>query len=418
MNKDILIIGAGIAGLSAATYLQNNGFQVTVLEAQNKIGGRIQTDYSQGVAIEDGANWIHKAKGNPITVLAQTAHLDTIIDEPESLVVYDIDGSIYPPDLIRKAEKKFRKAIDKIEGKKKQNFATAFYQKHPEVLHDRLWTYMLSAYFEFDTGADIYDLSARDFYDDEEFKGDDLIVTNGLDKMLQPLAEDIDIQLNTTVTHIDYRTDIIHVKTNKEAYFVDKVLVTVPLGVLKQNSITFSPILPSLHQNAIDDLATGMVNKFTCFWETPFWDKNQQYIGFTPEEKGQFNYFFNLYTCLNTPALMTFAFGQYAIETEQMTDQAIIDKIMHHLRIMYGNDIPMPTHFRRTKWHSDPYTRGTYSYVPQGVSSRRYKDFETAIDDKIFFAGEHTSRDYRGTIHGAFLSGKREAQKIIKLLEV
>ncbi len=84
--------------------------------------------------------------------------------------------------------------------------------------------------------------------------------------------------------------------------------------------------------------------------------------------------------------------------------------------LLYGNNIPNPTSMLRTKWVSNEFTFGSYSFATNDTRSSDFEEFENAADNKLFFAGEHTSRDYRGTVHGAYLSGIREAEKIVDLL--
>jgi monoamine oxidase len=271
----------------------------------------------------------------------------------------------------------------------------------------------LSAYLEFDIGGDIYQLSSKGFYDDEAFRGKDVMVTNGYDNLANYLAEGLDIRLNTLVTGIDYTNNKITITTNKETYTAHQVLVTVPLGVLKKGAIQFSPALPTPTQEAIQHLEMGTVNKFLLVWDEAFWEEELQYIGYTPAEKGKFNYFLNLKKLNKAHALMTFAFGDYSKQTEQMTDQAILEEIMAHLKQIYGKDIPQPTQFLRTQWNENPYSYGAYSFVSKGGSSALFEVFEEAVEHKIFFAGEHTSRAYRGTVHGAYLSGIRAARKMV-----
>ena len=156
----------------------------------------------------------------------------------------------------------------------------------------------------------------------------------------------------------------------------------------------------------------GHVNKFLLLWEKPFWDEKVQCLGFTPETKGKFNYFLNLKKVNGANALVTFAFGDYALQTEQMPDQTIVQEIMAHLRAIYGMGIPHPIALRRTQWGSDIYTGGAYTFVATGTSSSNFDGLAKSLDNKVFFAGEHTNRAYRGTTHGAYLSGLREADKI------
>lgn len=413
-QKEIVIVGAGMAGLSAAHYLQKKGFKPIVLEAQSKVGGRITTNRSLGIPFDAGASWIHGPTNNPITKLAKQSNTSTFLTNDESVKVYARDGSEYSSTQLEKAENKYTEILKELKGTKDQNFATVFYQKHPQYQEEPLWTYMLSAYLEFDTGGDIYQLSSKYFYDDEAFRGKDVIVTNGYDNMTNYLAQGIDVRLHTTVKDINYSNDKITIITNNGNYTADQVLVTVPLGVLKKEAITFSPPLPEPIQNAVRKLEMGSVNKFLLVWDQAFWEEDLQYIGYTPAEKGKFNYFLNVKKFAQTNALMTFAFGDYSKQTEQMDDQAIIAEIMTHLKAIYGSNIPQPTQFLRTQWNTNPYSYGAYSFAAKGGSSALFEVFERAVDNKIFFAGEHTIRDYRGTVHGAYLSGIREARKMIE----
>jgi monoamine oxidase len=275
---------------------------------------------------------------------------------------------------------------------------------------------MLSAYLEFDTGGDISKLSSKFFDDDEEFNGEDLIITNGYDKVTEFLAEGLDIRLNTRVTSINYYNKKVSVEANDTILAADYVIVSVPLGVLKNNTINFTPALSPNKINAIKRTNIGNVNKFLLVWKKPFWETNLQYIGYTSETKGKYNYFLNMRKFTSSNALMTFAFGDYATITESMTENEIIGNIMMNLKSIYGNSIPNPTDFLRTKWGQNINSFGAYSYSTNGSTSADFDIMANEINNKVFFAGEHTEREYRGTVHGAYLSGIREADKIIDLL--
>jgi len=187
------------------------------------------------------------------------------------------------------------------------------------------------------------------------------------------------------------------------------------LGVLKSNTIQFVPTLPTAKQNAIQKVGMNCVNKFLLTWDTAFWD-DVQYISYTPEIKDKFNYFVNVKKFHPTVnALMTFAYADYARQTETMTDAQIIDEIMSHLRDIYGNTIPNPTHLIRTKWQTNENSFGSYSFTAVGTEMQHYDDLAQEVNNKLFFAGEHTNADYFSTVHGAYLSGIREADKIINL---
>ena len=416
-SKTVLVIGAGISGLAAAKKLKNKGFNVTVLEAQEKVGGRTTTDRRLGIAFDAGASWIHGPKGNPITNLVAQAGANTYLTDDDSLAIYDTSGKSYSDSVLDDNYKQYTAALATVQniGTISKSFQEVFNAKYPNKLNDRLWKFMLSAYLEFDTGSDISDLSSINFQDDEAFDGSDLIITDGYDKITDFLAKDLTIRLNTRVTNIDYSKTKAVVTAGGTTIEADYVLVTVPLGVLKKNVIGFSPALPAEKNRAIQSLKMSAVNKFLLIWDKPFWDINVQYVGFTPETKGKFNYFMNVKKFASANALMTFAFGNYGIQTEIMTDSQVITEIMTHLKAIYGNNTPSPTSMLRTKWSTNINAYGSYSFATNGTTSADFDVLAQAINNKLFFGGEHTSHDYRGTVHGAYLSGIREADKIIQL---
>ena len=416
-KKSVIVIGAGIAGLAAANKLKQKGFNVIVLEAQDKSGGRIRTNRSLSVAFDEGAGWIHGPDGNPITGLAAQAGAKTFLTDDNSVNVFDTNTMSYAYNFLTETENQYKAAITAVKqaGNVSQSFQTVFNTLYPTKLDDRLWKYLLSTDLEFDTGADISKLSSKYFDDDEKFNGSDVIVTNGYDKITQFLAQGLNIKLNTRVTSINYLENKIIASANGNYFETDYVLVTVPLGVLKKNVITFTPVLPADKRDAINDIQMGNVNKFLLIWNTAFWDTSLQYIGYTSDTKGKFNYFLNMKKFIPDNALMTFAFGDYATVTETMSDSQVKDTIMSNLKNIYGSGIPNPSGFLRTKWGQNINTFGSYSFATNGTTTDDFDFLANAVDNKIFFAGEHTERLHRGTVHGAYLSGIREAEKIITL---
>jgi len=416
-DKKVVIIGAGIAGLGAARFFKDREVEVILLEAQERVGGRLRTDRSLGIPFDEGASWIHGPNGgNPITKLADAAGANTFFTDDDNVAVFDVDGSQYPDSGLDDAEGEYDSILADFPGEINRSFQDVFYANYPQFQNNRLWTYQLSAFLEFDTGADISKLSSLDFFDDQAFPGKDVILANGYDTIAEHLRQGIDVRLNTRVEGIDYSDEKINIATNGASFEADFLIIAAPLGVLKRGAIAFSPSLPPAKHQAISKLEMGTVNKFLCVWDSAFWDTDLQYIGYTAEEKGKFNYFLNLKKFADTNALMTFAFGNYAIQTEQMSDAQISAEIMSHLRSIYGNNIPNPTNMLGTRWGSNENAFGSYAFTPAGTRSTDFDILAESVNDKLFFAGEHTSRDYRGTVPGAFLSGEREARKIIALL--
>lgn len=349
-GKKVIVVGAGISGLAAAKKLNQNGFNVVVLESQNKVGGRLRTDRTLGVAFDEGASWIHGIRGNPITDLAQQAGMSTAATDDDSILSYDIGGVLRSDAVFSKAEEELYTILETMmkSGNATQSFETVFRNLYPSKANDRLWKFLLSTYVTFDTG-DLNNLSSLLYNEGEEFGGDESISTNGYDSIPHYLAKSLTIQLNQRVTKIDYTGTNVKVEHNGTISEADHVLVTVPLGVLKNNVIQFIPTLPTAKQNAIQKVGMNCVNKFLLTWKTAFWD-DVQYISYTPEIRDKFNYFLNVSKFQSTTnALMTFAYADYARQTETMTDAQIIDEIMRHLKDIYGTGIPAPTAMLRNK---------------------------------------------------------------------
>ena len=416
-DKTILVIGAGISGLAAAKKLKEKGFNVIILEAQSKVGGRLKTNRSLGVAFDEGASWIHGIDGNPITTLAQQAGMNAAFTDDNSRVSYDIGGVLRSTTTYDTAETELYTVLNTMmnSGNTNQSFETVFNNLYPTRSNDRLWKFLLSAYVTFDTG-DLDKLSSKLYNEGEEFSGEEQIATNGYDTIPNFLANGLNVQLNQRVSKIDYSNTKIKVTHNNTESEADYVLVTVPLGVLKSGNIQFIPNLSTTKQNAIQKVGMNCVNKFLLTWDTAFWD-DVQYISYSPTTKDKFNYFVNVKKVNpNVNALMTFAYADYARQTETMTDAQIVTEIMLHLKDIYGNNIPNPTNMLRTKWQTNENAFGAYSYTAVETEMQHFDDLAEEINDKLFFAGEHTEADYFSTAHGAYLSGIREANKIIDLL--
>ncbi|MCB1180242.1 MAG: FAD-dependent oxidoreductase, partial [Leptospiraceae bacterium] len=378
----------------------------------------IYTDHSLGVPFDVGAAWIHGPKGNPISDLAKKANTKTFVTNDESIILYDNDGEIIPDSELGKAEKKFEDFLEKVEEIAEEEdedipLSEAMKEANSNYLDDSLLLYQISSYLEFDYGGPIEKLSAWNYESDEAFEGEDIVLPEGYSKVIDYLQEGLDIRTNQEVKLIDYGEDGVLVETNEGEFESSYVLITVPLGVLKKNSIEFDPELPSKKKNAIKKVAMGNVNKVALEFEEMFWD-DKQYIGYIPDEKGKYSYFLNAKKFCDSNILVTLGFGNFADEMEDMDDEEIISDVMEILSRIYGEDIPDPKNVFISRWRNDPYSYGAYSYNSVGTNKKDFETLAESVEDVLFFAGEHTSADYRGTVHGAYLSGLRAADEILE----
>uniref|UniRef100_A0A672MVA3 Lysine-specific histone demethylase n=1 Tax=Sinocyclocheilus grahami TaxID=75366 RepID=A0A672MVA3_SINGR len=292
------------------------------------------------------------------------------------------------------------------------------------------------ANLEFANATPLSTLSLKhwDQDDDFEFTGSHLTVRNGYSCVPVALAEGLDIKLNTAVRQVRYTSsgcEVIAVNTRSTTqtfiYKCDAVLCTLPLGVLKQQppAVQFVPPLPEWKTAAIQRMGFGNLNKVVLCFDRVFWDPSVNlfgHVGSTTASRGELFLFWNLY---KAPILVALMAGEAAGIMENISDDVIVGRCLAILKGIFGSSaVPQPKETVVSRWRADPWARGSYSYVAAGSSGNDY-DEKYCIYPKmnaipgasqpvprLFFAGEHTIRNYPATVHGALLSGLREAGRI------
>ncbi len=414
--SQVIVIGAGIAGLAAAQQLKADGFEAIVLEARDRVGGRIWTDRSLGVPIDMGASWIHGPEDNPITPLAAKARARTFVTQDANEAVYDVSGRLIPKSVVSQSEEHYNallKQIAELTDAEDQDIsiAEAIRRIDAAELQDLLIQYQLAAYMEFETGGPIEKLSARSWADDRSFAGEDVLFPNGYDAVINLLAKGLTIKLGQVVTQIAPTNAGVTVTTNQGSFTGQCAVVTLPLGVLKQKRVTFNPGLPAPMMAAIDRIEMGTVNKVALRFPKAFWETEVQFFGFTSQTKGKYPYFLNAHTFTAANALVTFGLGNYGLAMESQSNQQIEADVLETLKTMFGK-VEQPEAVLVSRWTADPFTGGSYSYPGVGATPEDFAALAEPIADRLFFAGEHTIHQYRASVHGAYLTGIREARRI------
>jgi len=418
-DVDVVVIGAGIAGLTAAKSLQNLGYEVIVLEARNRIGGRLYTDWSLGAPFEWGAGWIHGPKGNPVSGLAAAVGAKTFVTDDDNYQIFAPDGTQQSDAAVDAGWESLEKVFETIDDRfeKDQTLEKAIKKVAPNALKDPIQRWALSAGYEFDAGGPIEELSALYVDDDQAFDGEDVIVLTGYDKILGPLADGLDIRLNQPVSKVEYQAgDGAYVYSGDTQYECSFVVCTLPLGVLQAGSVEFFPPLPKSYRTRINRMGMGNVTKLALKFDALYWPEDTQYFGLMTAEKGRWNYFVNYRMFSPENILLGLSVGAYAAKAEKGNDAEMVADAMHSVRAMFGPHVPEPTQTLITRWSADPYSRGAYTYAKLGSVPSDFDKLADPISKVIVMAGEHTLFKYHATVHGAHLSGLRAAEIIHKKL--
>ena len=424
----ILVVGAGISGLGAAKELHDSGYEVTVLEARNRIGGRIYTDRSLGFPLERGANWIHSNKldSNRLMSLKEELGLKTNITvlSPMGFKLFDKDGK-----ALTLSEEDF----EKIEFRIGLIAYIASYIKPSATLEDGINFLKRMGLLSFAPNAVLQAIiqsvelgAAEDEenipigalvseYEYMENAGDDEEVFGGFDQFTSHLSKNLDIRLNSPVSKITYSSDEVEVFANDKTYTPDVVVVTVPLGVLQKNLIEFVPDLPEKKKEAINNISWGSVNKVIFKFPYNFWGDVENFF-IEREDRHAFTTWLSNEVMVNEPVIYSFFSGEFSRKMEKETDDYIIEEAMKSLRVAYGDDIPEPEAYLITRWGMEPYILGSYSAPGHNQDDLKLRtELANPIQNKIFFAGEATSVLEYAFTHGALNTGLREAKKIKEL---
>ena len=411
-NPDVVVIGAGSAGLSATAELMRRGISVSCIEGMNRIGGRCYTDMSTfGVPADHGAHWLHGHKQNEIAIFGKK-HKDKfkIYKEPDRSVVYDGRKKVNENKLwkIYKKIDKFRTANSSDEP---------FMDLLPEKIKKNDW---------FDTAHKA--LMARDFgefstYDDNNnwydpgWDSGNAFCREGYGALLAYYRKDVPVKLNTIVSEIKWGGQGVQVVTNKGTINAKACIATVSAGVLKAEKIKFTPVLPLRNQEALESVSMTVSNRVLMQLNKKFLGKFKSDTNFyikcdSNGAKSPETIAYGLLKMSGTNVSLFGISGQFSKDLENEGSEAMIDFVLNKLKSTYGSEFYEKYFIKAiaTGWANNPFTLGAYSGGVPGKSKKR-RDIKFPVGDRIFFAGEATAGAF-STVHGANRSGIRVATDV------
>ncbi|MEM7310598.1 MAG: NAD(P)/FAD-dependent oxidoreductase [Planctomycetota bacterium] len=424
----VIVVGAGVAGLAAARALTDAGHDVVVLEARDRIGGRIDTRTVGGVPVDAGAMFLHGVADNPLANFCDAQGIRYRSTGFGMEPIYDaatgapLEDGFLPLVL---AMRDFDERVEELAAELPADASVAdaiaaFLDRESELSADerRHASFALNQIL-----IELYEsgppdrMSLRAYVEApyEEFEGGNHVLPGGYAAVVEALAAGLDIRLNAPVERITYSPSGVTVAGSAGELRGSHAIVTVPLGVLKAGRIEFVPPLPAAKRASIDRLDMGDLEKVILRFDTPFWRERGAastflYIAETP---GEFLGFSDWSDVAGGTTLVCLYGGRTARDVlDKWDDEEIGRQAVAALRDIFGADIPDPSAVHVTRWRGDPWSLGSYSYLPIGASSADFRELAEPVDGRLLFAGEATEPLVYGTVHGALVSGLREARRI------
>jgi monoamine oxidase len=397
---EVIVIGAGVAGLAAAQELKHAGLEVLVLEARDRIGGRIHTLRPAGwpVPVEAGAEFVHGKPPALLRIVGREAR--------------ELRGGYYLAGL-RRADQLWQSVQEKLgslPSLRERSVQDAF-----RTLRWRLRTsaeerWMAAAFVEGFNAAPLHRASVKAIAQQteaaEKIEGDRIArVVRGYDRVPLRLARGLRIELGSLVTRVRWDRKGVRVSTRSGSFEAERAVITLPLGVLQEARELFDPPLPKRKQLSIRKLRMGPVVKTVLRFDKAFWPADLAFLFVRGERVPTF------WRPLpsRAPVLVGWAASRNALA---LRGRDPVGAALRSLQKGLGKKMA-PLDSLVFDWQRDPFARGAYSWVPVGALREQRRLAEPV--GPLFFAGEATHFEGAcGTVHGAIETGLRAAREILR----
>lgn len=397
-DPDVVVIGAGSAGLAAAHALQARGLSVIILEAMDRIGGRAFTDTTTyGAPFDVGCAWLHKADHNPYTAYAQANGFELQAHEYDLEKVWlgrqQIDAA-----QVNEAEHAMSEAISEAE----QDIAASLVVDVSTPIGEAAGDYLGAL----DMAVDLDELSTFDYANADDL-APNFLCRQGFGSIVAHRGRGLPVRLSTPVRTVRWDGPGAVVETDAGALRTRAVIVTASTGVLASGGLRFTPELPIATRDAIADIPMGMLAKIPLLMDgrrfglEPFTDVMLA-------RRGRRDLYFLSYP-FATDLMVGFVGGDLGWELSAAGEAAAVDFAKQGLVEMFGSDAA--GHVVKgglTPWASHPWTRGAYAAASPGRFAAR-EALGQPVGDRLFFAGEALAGGLIQTCGGAWLSGERAA---------
>ena len=417
MRTDVIIIGAGAAGLSAAKELTKQGISFIVVEASHRIGGRA---YSEEIApdvwFDLGCAYLvagpdvknHIDESNPFIDMAKNQ--GAVIEEYRYDAHYNYNGRLLDDNEMKALEQYYKECEEAIRSSVDGGDDCAI----SEIID--LENPYATPYIDMmavTAPKDLDEASAADFFHKVE-ETINFNTLSGYGNLVAQWGSDVKVSLNTKVESIDWSEKYVLVKTVNGSMRARCLISTVSNGILAAQHIHFKPRLPDWKMDAIQGVPMGAENKIGVHFTKDVFGPGAcgYYQSWSSEAQGAY-IDVNL---MSTNVVSVFMGGRFSIWMEQQGQQATQEFAVDRIADIFGNDIRQSVgRSIVTAWVTDPWTLGSYACALPGQFHQR-ESLPLAIDNKLFFAGEATARA-NGTCNGAYWSGVRAAREVANVLD-
>lgn len=455
------IVGGGISGLKAASDLAAAGVEVVVLEARDRLGGRILTNHTGQAPYDMGASWFHDTLANPLFTASREAGHQLHYGDDEPVVLTSSgpvpqNAKLRPvlEEMLKFTEHTFFESLE-VEDTSVQNMAYRYIHHQRDLLTETQVRLVpqLARDLELWHGISWLAMSAK--YALIDHQGRDSYMKSGYDTLIQAfeaLLPENSIRLSLVVTKISRSHGGVWVTTNGTAALFDYVVVTVPQSVLALPAsavagIEWQPPLPLVITEALDQMSFGSLGKVVMEFPEVFWPSEDRFLCLADPDESLVRQllagelvevpvqtvaglvaragvpqpwdwpvnFFNLHLIYGVPTLMALVQSPLTNHLEQTPEDAwsVLEPMVAQIAKAAGKPCLAPTKVLVTDWSLSPFSRGSYSAAEPGNDPT---DIIVQLSEglnRVRFAGEHTIGEGAGCVHGAWASGQREAQYIL-----
>jgi monoamine oxidase len=427
-HYDTIVIGAGAAGLAATRTLQDAKQSVLILEARDRIGGRINTNYSFAPhPIECGAEyiqgenvctwkWVRRYGLAPLPAFKRDDQLFMYVNQ--TLLPFSQWSTLAGLEVLSLRNLKDNAPLyglltDWIRSGKPDISLAEFLSTHQIALSPEI--YRIVDHFVSDSYAANLDQLGVYGLLELTYEGDgdrNFRLKNGYSHLFERFATGLNIRYESPVTQIHWSSSGVKIHTEtRMTYTAKQVVITLPLALLQQNAVKFEPNLPTAKLNAIHGLGAGHITKLILKFDQPFWSRDIEYCLTTLDTQVWWRPGWSRNN--EAPILTAFTGAAGADKLGRLKQKDAVQVGLQNLEQIFRVQLAdrlVDSLF--VDWQADPYARMAYSYVPVHGGGLR-SQLAKPIDRVLFFAGEATHSTRAATVHGALESGIWAAQEIL-----